>query len=188
MKAPPLVLLSCMGLLLSACEREQREFRPQNVASESEEKIALVPLSPGPTGPVEVKSGKGKEYENNAYHLSQGKKLFAWFNCNGCHGNGGGGSGPPLMDDKWIYGGAIENIVATIREGRPNGMPSFRGKVPDDQIWELAAYVRSMSGNVPMDAAPARNDDMHPGPAENRRPTSPPVSGGTSPPGTQMPQ
>jgi cytochrome c oxidase cbb3-type subunit III len=181
MRPLALLLLSCAGLLLSACEREERAFRPKNVVGESEEKVALVALSPGPTGLVEAKSGKGKEYEQNAYHLSQGKKLFAWFNCTGCHGNGGGGSGPPLMDDKWIYGGAIENIVATIREGRPNGMPSFRGKVADDQIWQLAAYVRSMSGNVPMDAAPARNDDMHPGPAENRRPTSPPVSGGTAP-------
>ena len=188
MRRLALVLMPCAGLLLSACEREQREFRPRNVANESEEKITLVGLSPGPTGPVEEKSGKGKEYENNAYHLSQGKKLFSWFNCVGCHGNGGGGSGPPLMDDKWIYGGSIENIVATIREGRPNGMPSFRGKVPDDQIWQLAAYVRSMSGNVPMDAAPSRNDDMHPGPAENRRPTRPPVSDGTAPPATQMPQ
>ena len=47
-------------------------------------------------------------------------------------------------------------------------MPSFRGKVPDDQIWQIAAYVRSMSGNVPKDAAPGRDDDMHPRPAENR--------------------
>jgi cytochrome c oxidase cbb3-type subunit 3 len=82
------------------------------------------------------------------------------------------------MDDRWIYGGSIENVVATIREGRPNGMPSFRGKVPDDQIWQLAAYVRSMSGNVPKDAAPARNDDMHPGPAENRASASPPIQSG----------
>ena len=81
--------------------------------------------------------------------MSQGKQLFTWFNCTGCHANGGGGSGPPLMDDNWIYGGSIENIVATIREGRPNGMPSFRGRIPDDQIWEIAAYVRSMGGNVP---------------------------------------
>jgi cytochrome c oxidase cbb3-type subunit 3 len=43
------------------------------------------------------------------------------------------------MDEKWIYGDAIENIVATIREGRPNGMPSFRGRIPDDQIWQIAA-------------------------------------------------
>ncbi len=181
MRRLALVLLPCAGLLLSACEREQREFRPQNVASESEEKIALVGLSPGPTGPVEEKSGKGKEYENNAYHLSQGKKLFAWFNCNGCHANGGGGSGPPLIDDAWIYGAQIENIVQTIREGRPNGMPSFRGKIPDDQIWQIAAFVRAMTGNVPKDAAPGRNDSMHPRPAENRTPTFPPVSGGTTP-------
>ena len=166
---------------MSACEREERAFRPQNMADESDEKIALVTLSPGGGGLVEARSGKGKEYEGNAYHLSQGKKLFSWFNCAGCHGNGGGGSGPALMDDVWIYGGGIENIVATIREGRPNGMPSFRGKIPDDQIWEIAAYIRSMSGNVPSDAAPARNDDMHPGPAENRRPASPPVQGGTTP-------
>ena len=182
------VSLVCAGLLLSACQREERAFRPHNVASESDEKISMVSLSPGPTGPVELRSGRGAEYENNAYHLSQGKKLFAWFNCSGCHGNGGGGSGPPLMDDMWIYGGSIENIVATIRQGRPNGMPSFRGKIPDDQIWEIAAYVRSMSGNAPKAAAPARNDDMHPGPSENRRPQSPPVTGGTSPPSGQMPQ
>jgi cytochrome c oxidase cbb3-type subunit III len=188
MKGLALLLVPCAGLFLSACEREDRPFRPSNVANESEEKVSLVSIAPGPSGPLEARSGKGKEYENNAYHLSQGKKLFSWFNCTGCHANGGGGSGPPLMDDKWTYGGEIENIVATIREGRPNGMPSFRGKVPDDQIWELAAYVRSMSGNVPTDAAPARNDDMHPGPAENRRPTSPPVQGGIMSPGTQMPQ
>ena len=53
-------------------------------------------------------------------------------------------------------------------------MPSFRGKIPDDQIWELAAYVRSMSGNVPKDAAPGRDDDMMPRPAENRTPGAAP--------------
>ena len=63
-------------------------------------------------------------------------------------------SGPALMDDHWIYGGRSRTSSQTIREGRPNGMPSFRGKIPDDQIWQIAAYVRSMSGNVPKDAAP----------------------------------
>jgi cytochrome c oxidase cbb3-type subunit III len=170
MKGLALALVPCAGLFLSACEREDRPFRPTNVANESEEKISLVSIAPGPTGPLEARSGKGKEYENNAYHLSQGKKLFSWFNCTGCHANGGGGSGPPLMDDKWTYGGEIENIVATIREGRPNGMPSFRGKVPDDQIWELAAYVRSMSGLESAAASPGRNDDMMARPSENRLP------------------
>jgi cytochrome c oxidase cbb3-type subunit 3 len=53
------------------------------------------------------------------------------------------------MDDLWIYGSAPDNLFATIVEGRPNGMPSFRDKIPDDQIWEIAAYVRTLSGNAP---------------------------------------
>ncbi|TIO55311.1 MAG: cytochrome C, partial [Mesorhizobium sp.] len=81
-----------------------------------------------------------------------------------------GGMGPALMDQKWIYGSSMESIHATIRDGRPNGMPSFRNKIPDDQIWELAAFVRSLSGNAPSSAAPQRNDDMMPHPSENRMP------------------
>jgi cytochrome c oxidase cbb3-type subunit 3 len=175
-----LLLLALMAP--AGCQREERNYRADPVATESVEKVALAPLSPGPSRPVTETSGKAKEYENNAYHLSQGKTLYKWMNCVGCHANGGGGSGPALIDDLWIYGGSIENIVHTIREGRPNGMPSFRGKIPDDQIWEIAAYVRSMSGNVPKDAAPGRDDAMHPRPAENRTPESPPVSGGAPPP------
>jgi cytochrome c oxidase cbb3-type subunit III len=170
------------------CQREERSYRSDPIATESEERIALVSLSVGPSGPQTRISGKGKEFESNAYHVSQGKTLYRWFNCNGCHANGGGGSGPPLMDDTWIYGGSIEDIVHTIREGRPNGMPSFRGKVPEDQIWQVAAYVRSLSGNIAKDVAPSRNDSMHPGPSENRTPAFPPVTGGTSPPSGQMPQ
>ena len=67
-------------------------------------------------------------------------------NCTGCHAHGGGAIGPPLMDDSWIYGSHPDQIFATIVEGRPNGMPSFRGKLPDYEIWQLAAYVRSLSG------------------------------------------
>ncbi len=186
-RSAPLVLLAAAALL-SACEREDRDYRANPVATETTEQIAQSPLTPGTGGPVTSVSGKGQDFEVNAYHLSQGKRLFAWFNCNGCHANGGGGIGPPLIDDKWVYGGSIENIVHTIREGRPNGMPSFRGKIPDDQIWEVAAYVRSMSGNVPKDSAPSRNDSMHPRPSENRVPTSPPMSGGLVPPSAAMPR
>jgi cytochrome c oxidase cbb3-type subunit 3 len=53
--------------------------------------------------------------------------------------------GPPLMDGSWIYGGRLEQIHQTLVEGRPNGMPAWGGKIPDPQLWQLAAYVRSMS-------------------------------------------
>jgi cytochrome c oxidase cbb3-type subunit 3 len=64
------------------------------------------------------------------------------------------------MDDKWIYGSAPANIFATIVEGRPNGMPAFGGKLASTQVWQLVAYVRSLSGLVRQDAASGRSDHM----------------------------
>jgi cytochrome c oxidase cbb3-type subunit 3 len=99
-------------------------------------------------------------YEESAYAVAEGKRLYRWYNCNGCHANGGGGSGPPLMDAEWIYGSAPANVLATILQGRPNGMPAFGGKIPDHQAMQIAAYVRSMGGMLPKDVAPGRADHL----------------------------
>ncbi len=160
MKTRALLLASLALLLLAGCEREQREFRPNPAGIEPEQEITQSTLSPGPGGPIEYESGKGENYQDNAYVMAEGKRLYKWMNCAGCHFNGGGGIGPPLMDDEWIYGAEMENIVQSIREGRPNGMPSFRTKIPDEQVWQIAAYVRSISGLAPKDAAPSRADDI----------------------------
>lgn len=175
-------------LALAGCRREERAFRAHPVAPNDPGEITMSSIAAGPAPPEARGSTTEAGYERNAYHLSQGKTLYAQFNCNGCPANGGGDSGPPLMDEKWICGGTIENIVATIREGRPNGMPSFRGRIPDDQIWQIAAYVRSMGRYVPLDAAPGRNDSMHPRPAENRQPRSEPRPGNNAPPAAEAPQ
>src|SRR5204862_335278 len=79
-----------------------------------------------------------------------------WMNCAGCHAHGGGGMGPPLMDDEWRYGGSMDEIAATILDGRPNGMPSFRGRITEDQAWQLAAFVRALSAQPRQDALPSR--------------------------------
>lgn len=85
-------------------------------------------------------------YEGQANALADGKRYYGWFNCTGCHGGaGGGGIGPPLADNDWIYGGDPGNIFQTIVQGRPNGMPSFGGQIPDDQIWKIVAYVSSLA-------------------------------------------
>jgi cytochrome c oxidase cbb3-type subunit 3 len=111
-----------------------------------------------------------KQYEGNAYHVGEGQRLFKWFNCNGCHGNGGGSIGPALMDGQWRYGGSLEQIRASIEQGRPNGMPSFAGKIPSQQLWQLAAYVRSLSGNVGKDVPPSRREGMSGPPPLTRYP------------------
>lgn len=180
--------LLALTLIVSACQREQRAVRPDPAIGDVEPKITMSTNTPGTSSPMSEPSAYGQRYKDNAYQISQGKQFYSWFNCNGCHANGGGGSGPPLMDDSWIYGGSIDNIVSTILEGRPNGMPSFRGKLTNDQVWQIAAYVLSMSGNVPSDAAPGRSDDMTPHPPEGQLPQQVPVPAGTTSPAGQLPQ
>ena len=169
----PLFLL-CALVNLAACERERRSF---GTPPGEQSQLAQVPVSPlAPGGRTPAIPVVGARYDENAYDIAQGKRLFSWFNCIGCHANGGGGSGPALMDDSWIYGSEMAQIAASIRDGRPNGMPAFGRMVPQEQILQLAAYVRSMGRNVPKGAAPGRNDDMQSGEAENRRPQVDPQS------------
>lgn len=154
-----------------ACEREQRRFDEPAAASAPVNSIRMTPQQPGPLTPVNIAESP---YAENAYSLNEGKKLFSSYNCEGCHFLGGGGMGPALMDDKWIYGSDPANIFSTIVEGRPNGMPSFGSKIPRYQIWQLVSYVRSMSGLVKSDAAPSRSDTMMARPPEAMTPTEHP--------------
>lgn len=77
--------------------------------------------------------------------IREGRKLFGWYNCSGCHGeHAGGGMGPSLRDSTWIYGGTDARIFASIAEGRTKGMPSWGHQLPVDQIWKLVAYIKSL--------------------------------------------
>jgi cytochrome c oxidase cbb3-type subunit 3 len=166
----PLPLLLC-ALLLAGCYREQRP-QPKTPPPAQADAVRLSELQPGEpdSGPVKVPAAMTpNRFEQNAYAVSQGKTLFKRYNCSGCHGQGGGGMGPALMDDKWRYGSAPAQIYATIAQGRPNGMPSFAGHLTDEQIWQLAAYVRSMSGQLRIDVAPSRGEDLQSGEPEGRR-------------------
>ena len=151
------VLLAVAALVLGVgCKRETREFDAQSPSAPAYAAVTLDTLQPGVPAPELTVVSKA---EGNAYDISEGKRLFSQWNCSGCHSHGGGGMGPPLMDDEWIYGSSPENIVATIVEGRPNGMPSFRGRIPNQQLWQLAAYVRAMAGLQPKAPSPGRDDD-----------------------------
>lgn len=153
-----LVSLLCLGcLVLSGCERETRAFHDEAPPSNDVSPTSF--RAGGPPKPV-AKNAQADEYERNAFHISEGKRYYEWYNCYSCHAAGGGDIGPPLMDDKWRYGGEIEQIFSSIVEGRPNGMPSFAGRIPEQQVWEIAAYVRSMAGNAAKDAVPSRGDEM----------------------------
>jgi cytochrome c oxidase cbb3-type subunit III len=169
-----LVLIGVAALVLAGgCQRESRRFDAPVGAAITPPPIRMSELQPTVTNPHQTIA---PHYEVNARSLAEGKRLFTWYNCSGCHANGGGDKGPALMDDVWLYGNEPANIYAAIVEGRPNGMPSFGGHIPDEQVWQLVAYVRSMSGLVPQDAAPSRDDAIQSKPSENRTSPGHPVS------------
>lgn len=170
--------LACICLLLlaaAACERERRDFKLPN-GEQLTQSTRLTRLQPG----MQSDGGfKDNPFKDNAYAMNEGKRLFSAYNCVGCHANGGGGIGPALMDHRWIYGSRPDQIFATIVQGRPNGMPSFGGRIPEQEIWQLVAYVQSMSElNVNPYAAPGRNDDMTNAKPESRRAPLKPIQTG----------
>jgi cytochrome c oxidase cbb3-type subunit 3 len=133
-----------MILLLLACGEDVR--RPDEVSP-------LDALADRPAATVVE--------EDDAWSVSEGKRLYSWYNCSGCHSSGGGGGmGPALIDSEWRYGSSVQDIHETIVHGRPNGMPAFEGRIPDHQVWQIAAYVRSMSGLVFTGDATGRSDAM----------------------------
>ena len=91
--------------------------------------------------------------------------------------------GPPFIDLDWIYGNAPQNVFASIIEGRPNGMPSFRDRIDPGDVWKLVGYVRTLGSLTPRDVWPERGDELsdvqREGPRSDREaeqvPVEPPV-------------
>lgn len=154
--------LCALALSLSACDREERHSRSKPLAENVPAGESPDTIYPGSGTPPPL-DARAKLYDNNAPAISEGQFLYTQMNCVGCHSHGGGGMGPALMDDEWRYGGRIDQIAATIAEGRPNGMPAWRGRLTDDQIWKLAAYVRTLSGQPSKDAVSSRSESMSAG-------------------------
>ena len=88
------------------------------------------------------------------YAVSRGGAVFR-AQCSQCHGAGAaGGIGyPNLIDDDWLWGGALEEIAYTVRHGirnetDPNAhwsqMPAFGDLLSEEEILELVAYVQTL--------------------------------------------
>ena len=148
------VRLAIPWAMLAACGGA--EAPPAPAATWLAEPRAAVRTSELVAGAADPAPTLANPYEDDPGALAQGRQLYQSFNCAGCHGgSGGGGIGPPLADDKWIYGGSAANIYATIVQGRPNGMPAFGPALQGEAVWKLAAYVRSLGGR---EAAPRQSE------------------------------
>jgi cytochrome c oxidase cbb3-type subunit III len=153
-----LIALTALGAALLSCNREKRDLHPSParliVYNDAARESLLQP------GGVQTQPQSANPYSGNAFAISEGQRLFSWYNCTGCHANGGGAIGPPLIKDIWIYGNEPANLFDTIVKGRPNGMPAWGGRIPEYQVWQLVAWVRAMNKLEPQAATPARTDTI----------------------------
>ena len=143
-------------------------FTPQRVDVETQPELddQRPRPTPGELSDAPRRGSDGRErteppFQDNRWAVAEGKRLYEWFNCSGCHSpGGGGGMGPSFMDAQWRYGDAPDSVFAAIVEGRPQGMPSYRDRLQPSQVWKLAAYVRTLGRLTPKDVWPARGDEM----------------------------
>ena len=109
-------------------------------------KVPLVKNIPGAIAPPpSIKNPAA----NDPAAAERGMQYFVKFNCVGCHAaNGGGGMGPALSNTFFKFGSNPANIFVVISHGMPLGMPSWGGVLPEQAIWDLVAYIQSIS-NAP---------------------------------------
>ncbi|HET6805117.1 MAG TPA: c-type cytochrome [Frateuria sp.] len=134
-----LAALCLAGTVLAGCHNRDQEGGDQAVGTAPQAPTGPVP---GPGTSPERYAGP---YDSDPVALQEGRKLFVQYNCSGCHGGrAGGGMGPSLRDQDWIYGHGAGDIFDSITQGRAHGMPAWGTRITDDQAWKLVAYIHSL--------------------------------------------
>jgi cytochrome c oxidase cbb3-type subunit 3 len=144
----PIGLVTLLALFANDAVAQQGAAPDADRGPEAVSVTGLFPNGGAPPPPDPI----GTRFEGNKLAIADGAELFGQMNCTGCHFNGGGGMGPTLMSGYWRYGGQMDQIYASIAQGRPNGMPSWQSILQPTQIWDLAAYVKSLSAPAPSSA------------------------------------
>src|SRR5437899_7178682 len=87
---------------------------------------------------------------DNPAAIEAGRRLYDQ-TCQSCHGPAGQGEqgrGPALNTGSFAHGGEDADLFHTIRTGVPGStMPAF-ARVTDERVWELVAYLRSLSQSI----------------------------------------
>lgn len=136
--------IALSGIVLMAILATGCSGPPLEDAAEGATPPIGMPVGPVPGAEQQTK-GRPDPYGREKVALSEGRQLFENYNCAGCHGDhAGGGMGPSLRDQDWIYGSSDAQVFNSIAEGRGKGMPAWGAKLPDDQIWKLVAYIKSL--------------------------------------------
>jgi cytochrome c oxidase cbb3-type subunit 3 len=134
---------------LAACDA-----RPTGTAVAGARPTVEIPVGPLP-GPEQFAPDAPNPYAGDRIALMEGRRLFVRMNCAGCHGgHAGGGMGPSLRDESWIYGSTDLAIFDSIAEGRAHGMPAWGMQLPREEVWKMVAYITSL--RTPLEPEPPR--------------------------------
>jgi cytochrome c oxidase cbb3-type subunit 3 len=107
--------------------------------------LLLVPLVTNIPGGLTVPDVKSP-VEGDPQAVERGKKYFTGFNCVGCHAaNGAGGMGPSLSNRFFKFGDKPAQMYNVIAHGAPLGMPAWGTVLPSSAIWDIIAYIQSIS-------------------------------------------
>lgn len=146
-----LAFLACLfggaaNVALAEQEDKPPEANAQVVSGSPSDKLLHTPVSKLFPAHSSSRPDIENPVANDPQAVQRGMKFYKQFNCVGCHAaNGGGGMGPSLSNSTFIYGSQPENIYLSILQGRPNGMPAWGSVIPDQVIWDLVAYIQSIS-------------------------------------------
>lgn len=89
--------------------------------------------------------------EGNAEAIRAGMGMYR-VRCADCHGIDARGIRSPDLTQVWASGRSDDGLFRTLRMGVPGSeMPSVGVRTPDDDVWKILAYLRTL-------AAPAPND------------------------------
>jgi mono/diheme cytochrome c family protein len=130
-----------------------QSFSPR-FAQEPPARPVAVPLAPRQTGAL----------------LDQGERLYVQLRCIACHGDSGAGDGPAAAGyrrqgdrdvrirdftrGRFIRGAEMEDLYLTLRVGIDGTPMGSYDALSDDEIWALAAYVRALVRDRPLEAFP----------------------------------
>jgi putative heme-binding domain-containing protein len=93
----------------------------------------------------------GNPLAGNADAIRFGTGLFR-ARCADCHGMDARGVRSPDLTQVWASGRTDEGLFKTVKNGVPGTeMPAVGARMPDNEIWQILAYLRTL-------AAPAPND------------------------------
>jgi putative heme-binding domain-containing protein len=112
--------------------------------------LAILPVQAQRRG---APAGPPNPFAGNAQAIAQGEQVYNQ-NCISCHGpNGGAGEiGPEIIHDLSVplRGELNDNqILDVIRNGAPGTvMPAWNGKLADDDILKIGAFLRSLRGTA----------------------------------------